>query len=408
MRNAPPDITLISTADWDNPYWTNKQHMAVQFAKRGHKVLFVESEGLRAPTATPKDLRRIWARLKRGLRPPRQVQERIFVWSPLVVPFHRYRWVRMLNRLLLRIGIAVWCRVTGLKPQILWTYSPLTAELYDLSSYALVVYHAVDDMKMQPGMPSKAIANGEIRLATQADLIFTTAPRLQAFYKELNPNTFFFPNVADFDHFNSALDPDTHVPGDINELARPIIGFVGAISSYKLDFGLIATLAQCNPKWSFVFIGEVGEGDPLTDASLLEKLPNVHILGGRPYASLPGYLKAVDVAILPCLINDYTRSMFPMKFFEYLASGRPVVSTKIPALSDYGHVAALCSDSTEFSAAIRAALAGNAPALELRLAAAREHTYDIRTSRMWEKIGEALRNPRNLSRSYHGAVSDAS
>jgi glycosyltransferase involved in cell wall biosynthesis len=157
-----------------------------------------------------------------------------------------------------------------------------------------------------------------------------------------------------------------------------------------------------------VFIGEVGEGDPLTDASLLEKLPNVHILGGRPYASLPGYLKAVDVAILPCLINDYTRSMFPMKFFEYLASGRPVVSTKIPALSDYGHVAALCSDSTEFSAAIRAALAGNAPALELRLAAAREHTYDIRTSRMWEKIGEALRNPRNLSRSYHGAVSDAS
>jgi glycosyltransferase involved in cell wall biosynthesis len=408
MRNSPPDITLISTADWTNPYWTNKQHMAVQFAKRGHKVLFVESEGLRAPTATPKDLRRIWARVKRGLRPPRQVQERIFVWSPLLVPFHRYRWVRMLNRLLLRVGIAFWYRVIRLKPQILWTYSPLTAELYDLPAYALVVYHAVDDMKKQPGMPSKAIANGELQLAKKADLIFTTAPRLQAFYKNFNPSTFFYPNVADFDHFNSALDPDTHVPDDINALARPIIGFVGAISSYKLDFGLIATLARCHPNWSFVLIGEVGEGDPLTDASLLDHLPNVHILGGRPYASLPGYLKAVDVAILPSLINDYTRSMFPMKFFEYLASGKPVVSTDIPALSAYGHVAALCSDSTDFTKAIRVALDGKAPALELRLAAAREHTYDIRTSRMWERIGEALRNPRNSSRSHHLGVSDVS
>ena len=117
MRNAPPDITLISTADWDNPYWTNKQHMAVQLAKRGHKVLFVESEGLRVPTATAKDVRRIWTRIKRGLRPPRQVQERIFVWSPLVVPFHRHRWVRLLNRLLLRIGIAIWYRVIHLKPR---------------------------------------------------------------------------------------------------------------------------------------------------------------------------------------------------------------------------------------------------------------------------------------------------
>ena len=261
---------------------------------------------------------------------------------------------------------------------------------------------------MQPGMPSEAIGIGEIRLARQADLIFTTAPRLQSFYKEFNPNTFFFPNVADFDHFKSALDPETHVPDDINALARPIIGFVGAISSYKLDFDLIASLAQRHPKWSFVFIGEVGEGDPLTDASLLANLPNVHVLGGRPYASLPGYLKAVDVAILPCIINDYTRSMFPMKFFEYLASGRPVVSTRVPALSAYGHVAALCCDPTEFAKAIKAALAGKAADLSLRLAAAREHTYDIRTSRMWERIGEALRKPRNPSRAYRGAVSDAS
>lgn len=391
MRNALQDITLISTADWDNPYWTNKQHTAVQFAKRGHKVLYVESQGLRAPTAKARDLRRIWARLRRGLRPPRQVQDGIFVWSPLLVPFHRYRWARILNRLLFRIGIEVSHRVTRIKPAILWTYSPLTTELYDVSSYDLVVYHSVDDMKVQPGMPSKEIANGDICLAKRADLIFTTSPHLQAFYKEINPRTFFFSNVADFNHFNSALDPDTQVPTDIEEFPKPIVGFVGAISSYKLDFDLIGTLAQRHPNWSFVLIGEVGEGDPLTDASPLEALPNVHILGGRPYKSLPGYLKAFDIAILPCLINDYTRSMFPMKFFEYLASGRPVVATKLPALSDYEHVAALCSDQTEFANAIQTALADKAPDLETRLAAAREHTYDIRTAQMWEKIDTTMR-----------------
>ena len=385
-----PDILLVSTADWDNPYWTNKQHMALQFARRGHRVFYVESQGLRAPTATTKDLRRMWTRLRRGLGSPKQVMPNLYVFAPLVIPFHRSLVVRRVNRAILKMSMDFWCRVNRLKPRILWTYSPMSAELYDLSDYELVVYHAVDDVKAQPGVPRAAIEAGEEALSRAADIVFTTAPNLPDWHAQRNPNTHYFPNVADYDHFNSAMSLETRIPPDIASIAGPRIGFIGAISSYKLDFQLVRSVAQNRPDWSFVFVGEIGEGDPLTDPSMLTNVSNIHFLGGRPYATLPGYLKGMDVAILPSLINEYTRSMFPMKFFEYLAAGKPVVSTELPALSNYRGVAEFCADAEGFEVAIGRALRSGGVGLDKRLEAAREQTYDIRTEKMWAEIQSLL------------------
>ena len=116
------DILMVSTADWDNPYWTNKQHVAVELGSRGHRVLYIESQGLRRPTATRRDLGRIWRRLKRGLGPPRQVRDNIWVVSPIIIPFQHYAWVRRLNRSLLSLIVGLWSRWLGLRPTILWTY----------------------------------------------------------------------------------------------------------------------------------------------------------------------------------------------------------------------------------------------------------------------------------------------
>jgi len=115
-------------------------------------------------------------------------------------------------------------------------------------------------------------------------------------------------------------------------------------------------------------------------------LANVHFLGPRPYSALPGYLKGFAVALLPSALNDYTRGMFPMKFFEYLAAGCPIVSTALPALRAYAHVASLAASHDEFVAAIEAALRGDGPPLAARLAVAREHTYERRTARMLELL----------------------
>ena len=381
---------MISTADWDNPYWTNKQHVAVELGRTGHRILYVESLGLRRPTASARDLARIWRRLKSGFRPPRRVRPNIWVLSPLIIPFQSSAMVRRLNGGFLSFSVWLWARVLGLRPKLLWTYSPLTPELCDLAKWELVVYHAVDDIKAQPGMPREVIAASEEKLSRRADLIFTTAPNLYEAHRLLNPETYYFPNVADFDHFNKALDPNAEIPVDLAEIPQPRVGFIGAISGYKLDFPLIRSLAEANPDWSIVMIGEVGEGDPWTDITQLENLPNIHLLGGRPYQSLPNYLKGMDVAILPNLPNEYTRSMFPMKFFEYLAAGRRVVGTTLPALQDYGHVAAFVDGAPGFAAAVADAIAGRGATLEERLAAAREQTYEIRTERMMALVEKHL------------------
>jgi glycosyltransferase involved in cell wall biosynthesis len=281
------------------------------------------------------------------------------------------------------------CRVARIKPEILWTYSPMTTELYNVDSYKKLVYHAVDDIKEQPGMPAEVIESAEEHLSKRADIIFTTAPKLQDLHSRHNPNTHFFPNVADFDHFHKALEPGTITPEDIAAIPSPRIGFIGAISGYKVDFDLLAAMAKARPGWSIVLIGEVGEGDPFTDVSALRHLPNIHFLGGKSYTTLPAYLKGMDVAILPSRLNNYTRSMFPMKFFEYLAAGRPVVATDLPALSCYRDVAALCADEKSFIHAVAEALSGRACPLERRLDAAREQTYKSRTDKMLALLGMA-------------------
>jgi glycosyltransferase involved in cell wall biosynthesis len=383
-KRSPPrrDIVMISTADWDNPYWTNKQHVAQKLGEIGHRVFYVDSLGLRRPAASRRDFSRIWLRLKRSLRAPRRVHQNIWVWSPIVVPLHDYALVRQINRLLFGAGLGFWLAVLRFRQDLLWTYSPLSATLLNIRRFTEICYHSVDDVKTQPGVPAEIVERSELELLCQSDVVFVTAPHLLKTHSQHNANTHYFPNVADYNHFSRAMDPATAVPADLQVIPPPRIGFIGAISGYKLDFELIAKVARLRPLWSIVLIGEVGEGDPETTLEGLEGLPNLHILGGRSYASLPGYLRGMDVMLLPSRMNDYTRSMFPMKFFEYLAAGRPIVGVPLPSLVDFQEYLLLRDDAEGFSEAIELALSNGGPSLERRLKIAREHTYEIRTRKM--------------------------
>jgi glycosyltransferase involved in cell wall biosynthesis len=205
-------------------------------------------------------------------------------------------------------------------------------------------------------MPAAEIVAWEQQLCRRADAVFVTSPQLLSSLAPFNPHTYFYPNVADGAHFGRALSPDLTVPPDLAALPGPRLGFVGAISAYKLDLALLETLAQRQPGWSFVLIGPVGEGDPQTDVAALRQLANVHFLGVRNYDQLPAYLKGLDLGLLPLQRNPYTQAMFPMKFFEYLAAGRPVVATAINALQPFAEVALLCEPTAEaFATAIHTA-----------------------------------------------------
>ena len=381
---AGGDILLVSTADWDNPFWTNKQHVAAELVRQGWRVLYVESAGLRTPTLARADMARIGRRLVRAFRPPRQVRPGLWVWSPPTLPWQGSRLVRRVNRLILRVGLIFARRWTGLRPRTLWTYSPMTVALYELSGFARVIYHSVDDVAAQPGMPVRAIEEAEAALVRRADGVFATSPDLQARHAATGARRcVFLPNVADWDHFSTALRPDIRPPADLASLPEPRVGFIGAISGYKLDFPLLRAVADARPRYSFVLIGQVGEGDPETDAALLRGAANLHLLGPRPYAALPAYMAGLQAAILPSAANRYTQAMFPMKFFEYLAAGLPVVATPLPALQSFAHLALTAPrEPPAFAAAVDEALAGRGPSLETRLQAARSHTYAARTREM--------------------------
>ena len=383
----PADVTLLATADWDHPLWTNKQHVACSLAELGHRVLYVESLGLRALRAGGSDWRRVLQRLRHGLRPPRQVRERLWVWSPLVLPGASGGVATWLNRQVLRLGLARCRRRLGLRRDWLWTYNPRTLEVLDARPYSRLVYHCVDAIQAQPDMPAAAIDRAEARLCAEADAVFVTSPQLLADLRALNPATLHYPNVADGAHFARAMDPALAVPAELAALPAPRIGFVGAISAYKLDLTLLETLARRHPHWSFVLIGPVGEGDPSTDVAALAALGNVHLLGTRPYNALPAYLKGLDLGLLPLRLTPYTQAMFPMKFFEYLAAGLPVVATAIDALQPFASLALLRPPTAEaFATAIAAALRGEGPALAERLAGAAAHTYRGRTEAMLQDL----------------------
>ena len=329
------DCVLFSTADWDEPYWTNKQHTASILAGRGWRILYVESVGLRSPkVGSGRDWARLWRRLWRGVQsmvlgPPQRAQN-VWVLSPLVVPAkHHWPLVRRLNQAMLRLAVQRFTRKHGFSAPVVWTYHPYMLDAIASLSRGPLVYHCVDDIAAVPGVDVNAFDVAQRALLGRCNAVFTTATALMEQCRPHNANTHYFGNVVDADHFGRALDDRMPLPVDLAGIPTPRIVYHGVLSDFKVDFRLLIDVARARPDWQWVIIGEQREGQRSELLMQLGSLPNVHLIGYRSYEALPQYLRGMQVGVLPTLLNDYTRSMFPMKFYEYLAAGLPVVSTPL-------------------------------------------------------------------------------
>jgi glycosyltransferase involved in cell wall biosynthesis len=350
------DIVCVGFADWDTELWTNQHHLMSRLA-RSNRVLFVESLGLRRPQLARRDLTRIVRRLRRGLAPPRAV-DGLHVLSPLVLPLHGYRAVRALNGRLLPALVRRSVRRLGFDSSpILWAYVPQAEVLLEELAPELVIYHCVDDMAVQTGIDTATFRGAEERFAARADLVLASAPALARRMRTLSGNVLYAPNVADTALFATALAPGPLDPA-LAALGTPRIVFMGAIVHAKLDFELLIALARARRAWSFALVGPVGPGDPRTDISELAAEPNIHLLGPRVYSELPAVLRAADAGLIPYARNELTESIFPMKVYEYLAAGRPVVSTPLPALEGIAEVAT-APDAAGIAELLDQALAGD-------------------------------------------------
>ncbi len=385
------DFVVLATADWDNPLWTNKQQLSSRWGAAGHRVLYVESLGLRRPGVSGRDLGRMWRRLKRANR-VRPAVPGVWVFSPLVIPFHESAFVRRLNRRFLANRLRRAMRRIGMTDAVLWTYNPLVLDQLGATQWSAIVYHCVDELAGSPGIPSELIERAEEDLCRVADLVIVSAPGLAEGPRSAARRLEYLPNAADFELFHKAVLGEP-VPEDLARIDRPRIGFFGAISDYKLDLELLEEVFCGHPDWQLVMVGPIGEGDPETRVAALEGLPNVHFLGSRSRDDLPGYLGGFDVCLLPNRLNLYTRHMFPLKFFEYLSAGKPVVMTPLPSLEAYRHLAHVAAaDSDAFSLSLERALAESPddPVRDQRIDEARQHDWNLQAERLAAMTREAI------------------
>lgn len=380
----------MGLADWDAELPTSQHHLMARLA-RTNRVLFVESLGLRRPQLHVRDLRRLRHRARKafqGIQPQGDVE----VLSALVIPFHAVPAVRFVNRALIRRQGGHAIARLGVRRPILWGYSPYAEALLDVVDPKLVVYHCVDDLAAHKGVHAPSFRAAEERFARHADLVLASAPALSARLHEFSDAVLDAPNVADVDFFSTAL-ADGPVDPALAALPQPRVVFTGAIVDTKLDFDLLTALARQRRDWSFALVGPVGAGAPSTDVSALRREPNVHLLGPRPYGRLPEVLRGADAALIPYALNALTMSVFPMKVYEYLAAGLPVVTTRLPALEGVGGLA-FAHDARSAARALDRLLSEDRAAVrERQTRAARGHSWD-------ERLGE-------IAAAIHAVAADA-
>jgi glycosyltransferase involved in cell wall biosynthesis len=376
------DLVVFSN-DWDGDP-LSKVHI-MRILSRDNRVLWVNSIGNRAPKANAHDLRRIWKKLASFTEGIREVEPNLFVLAPLAIPFYGSELVRTANRELLRAQVRRAMKRLHFKRPISWSFLPASAPVSGRLGEEFVVYHCVDEFSAFSDTNGRHIAELEEKLLRRADLVITSADRLRDNKARVNPNTVLVRHGVDFNHFVKACDPSTLIPEDIAKLPRPILGFFGLVADW-VDIEAIAAAARAHREGSVVVIGKVA---PDVDPAVLKAEPNVHLLGRRPYAQLPGYCKAFDVALMPFKLNELTLNANPLKVREYLAAGLPVVSSDIPEVRKVG-LCKLAKDPEDFVRKIDECLAEGAGPTRERAERIRHESWEAKVEEIRAFVGEAM------------------
>lgn len=311
--------------EWDPGHdRTSCDHVFARLAK-ANKVLWVNSVATRTPSlASGADVKRLAARAVSYLNGLRQVGPTSWIYQPPVLPLPYSQLAMDLNARLLGWSLRRILRRLGmLRPQV-WTFLPNIGYIIGHLDESIVVYYCTDEWSAFSYVDGPKIAAMERELLERVDVCFATSHALVDAKKVHNPRTYYAGHGVDHGHFAHALDPVTNVPDDIAGLPRPIVGFFGLIHDW-IDLSLLSAMATARRDWSIVLIGPSA-----VDLDSIRNQPNIHVLGARPYATLPAYAKAFDVGMIPFSTNKLAEHINPIKLREYLSAGLPVVSTDLP------------------------------------------------------------------------------
>lgn len=284
--------------------------------------------------------------------------------------------------------ISEWLDEHGVSPDnlVVWSYNAFLPEAMDLPA-RLRVFDAVDNWSLHASYQKESArlrANYQ-RIGERADVIFTVSEGLRSLFPL--EKSHWVPNGVDAEEFSSIRH---ETPNDLKQIPKPIIGYIGTVQE-RLDFELLEHVCKQHADKSFVFIGPVWSGVKEKQVRLQQACPNAYFLGRRPYNQVPAYLQAMDVTMIPHRLDAFISSTNPMKMYDYLAAGKPVVTTPGAGTELFEQIMHITSTSQDFSRAIGRALQETGPEFALqRREAVKPHTWQARVENMVQLLQSKL------------------
>ena len=385
MSQNMTNVVCFGGEDW---WYHNRGHVDMQLMRRFAKwgtVLYVNSIVMQKPsfkkaTAGGKSFSEKLARKTRSiLRGLRKSDAGFWVYSPFSLPVHHIGPLRKLNEVILRLQLRFVARKLGIRNPVIWVACPAACDVALRIKKTKLVYQRTDRYEEYPNVDTETIRRYDRKLKANADLTVFVNSTLYDEESDQCRKAIYLDHGVDFDMFSTAENSE-EVPNDIRDIKKPIVGFFGGIDDHTSDIGFIENVVDLLPHVSFVFVGEASSN--ITD---LQKRENVWLLGQKPYEQIPHYGKCFDVAIMPWRQNRWIEACNPIKLKEYLALGKPIVSTPFAELQKYRDVIYEATTPEEFADCIKKALAEDNPE---RVAARRSKVKDA----SWESKAEQVMN----------------
>ena len=372
--NDNPPIIVLCHLSWDW-VWQRPQQFLSRFAKR-HRVLFVETY-CSPGSETRYELR----------RPDGHPNVTVFQTHLPAARWSDGAFIDSERRRILVEALAGELKGQFEKP-LLWFYDPMAVVAFagQLDERA-IVYDCMDELSQFKGAPP-ALIERERQLLIAADVVFCGGQKMRRKRLPLNPNCHFFGTGVDIDHFGAARSDNLAVAPEIAALnGAPVLGYFGVIDE-RIDYNLLAKLADARSDWHVMMVGPTAKVDPTT----FPQRPNLHFIGPRPYAQLPALTKGFSVCLMPFALNAATEYINPTKALEYMAAGRPVVSTALDEVRmNFNTVARIARSHDEFIALCkRESKSPSRQRVERGLKLAADNTWEAIIAKMEKHIGAVL------------------
>ena len=345
--------------------WRNRHQLMSRYARQ-NKVLYIE------PYNYLKGMRHQWREgtlgwqdLEQDLKQRRvtKAADNLYIYrNPLFIPISgRYPldritwslWTGLLRSTMQRLGFA---------EPILWLSRPNMVNLIGRFNEKLTIYHVVDEYLSYTHVQHNIEARQEQQALEQqmlekTDLVIVVSEKLLQAKRPSNPHTYLVPNGVDYQAYTQALDSQEPLPPDIAQLPKPIIGYSGLVGA-RLDLDLLHHLATLHPEWSIALVGAINDRHCAAGLNKLRQKKNIHFLGRKEIHQVPYYVKGFDVCLVPYTLNERAQNSSPLKLYDYMATGKPIVTTNFAAAGQFEDVIRIANSKKEFTRCIEEILSG--------------------------------------------------